>query len=595
MELIVTDTRAKNKYTDQVIVATNKSGIFRKYANDSVKIESLQGDEWLPTQDVWKMLDRYNQKVNDLMGKEGWKYEEGYHIEGAGLSQVCADMILLQHIYSNIFNKYEINKVNIYISQSNLSEALIALNMAKNRKLPVRVHYNDIKIWLKAMVNPVARALMILCMNIGRIKRFGDLKRKKDCNDTISHYDVGIYIGSNAAKHYHWALDLIDSISHKIEKYTVISVDRGYLYQECKKAGYEVINLGDEIDKKYLENIKKEYHLFRKKFSVLMCLNWNVGEEDLSKYMNRQICINTHCRMADTLCTVIQVESMLRNHVFRFMRTHGSGEFIETRALFYLSKALGNGMKIFRVDGKTLGFPDFLGKNEDIIKLRYVEKGSMLADELKRYDVEVMQLPHSAFANREVLHFNVKCNANSKHIKILWCPSYVLRGYGSKETFAQNNESIMEFVQNSPNFELYVKYHPNQDESEVDLYKKRFEQVYFYDKQVFIGECINDADIIVTDVSSLILDAMVAQKPVVAILAGSNEQKFVSNIMKYLRTYDSIQSFFCDLNENLDSDDSLNSWLYTMIEQQNKYFICEDGNKKSKAELVAEDLMTRLK
>lgn len=87
-------------------------------------------------------------------------------------------MILLQHIYNNIFNKYEINKVNIYISQSNLSEVLIALNMAKNRKLLVHVHYNDIEIWLKAMLNPVARVLMILYMNIRRIKRFGDLQRK---------------------------------------------------------------------------------------------------------------------------------------------------------------------------------------------------------------------------------------------------------------------------------------------------------------------------------------------------------------------------------------------------------------------------------
>lgn len=595
MELIVTDTRVKNKYTDQVIVATNKPSFFREYANDSVKIESLQGDEWLPTQDVWKMLDRYNQKVTDLMGKEGWKYEEGYHIEGAGLSQVCADMILLQHIYNNIFNKYEINKVNIYISQSNLSEALIALNMAKNRKLPVHVHYNDIEIWLKAMVNPVARVLMILYMNIRRIKRFWDLRRKKACSDTMVQYDVGIYIGSNAAKHYNWSLDLIRNISKKIRRYTVISVDKGYVYQECKKAGYEVIVLGEKIDKRYLKGIKKEYRVYRKKSADLMHLNWEVEGESFSDYMRRQICINTQWRMTDTLCKVIQVESILCNHGFCFMRAHGSGEFIETRAFFYFSKTLGNGMKLFRADDRSLGFPELLGKNEDIIKLRYVEKASMLADELKRYDVEVVELPHSAYTYREDVKFNVKCNANSKHVKMLWSPSYVLRGYGSKKTFAQNNEDIMELVQNSTNVELYVKYHPNQDDSEVYGYKRRFKQIYFYDKQVFIGDCINDVDIIITDTSSLILDAMVAQKPVIAILAGPNEQRFVSKIMKYLRTYDSVQSFFCDLNSHLDSNDSLNSWLNAMVEKQNAYFICEDGNKKSKAELVAEDLVTRLK
>lgn len=82
MQLIVSDTKIKIKNIDQLIIATNKPSIFREYANDSVNIESLQGDEWVPTQDVWKMLDCYNQKVNDLMGKEGWKYEEGYHIEG---------------------------------------------------------------------------------------------------------------------------------------------------------------------------------------------------------------------------------------------------------------------------------------------------------------------------------------------------------------------------------------------------------------------------------------------------------------------------------------------------------------------------------
>lgn len=70
-------------------------------------------------------------------------------------------------------------------------------------------------------------------------------------------YDVGIYIGSNAAKHYNWSLDVIRAINEKIKKYAVISVDKGYVYQEYKKAGYEDIVLGEKIDERYLKGIKK--------------------------------------------------------------------------------------------------------------------------------------------------------------------------------------------------------------------------------------------------------------------------------------------------------------------------------------------------
>lgn len=139
-------------------------------------------------------------------------------------------------------------------------------------------------------------------------------------------------------------------------------------------------------------------------------------------------------------------------------------------------------MKLFRSDDRVLGFSESLGKNEGIIKLRYVEKSSILVEELKQYDVEVVQLPHSAYIYREDLKFDVECHVDSKQIKILWCPSYMLRGHGSKQTFAHNNEGIMKLAQSSTNVKLYAKYHPNQDESEVNGYKKRFEQVYFYDK-----------------------------------------------------------------------------------------------------------------
>lgn len=69
-----------------------------------------------------------------------------------------------------------------------------------------------------------------------------------------------------------------------------------------------------------------------------MHFNWEVEGESFSDYMRRQICINTQWRMTDTLCKVVQVESMLYNHRFCFMRTHGAGDFIETRTFSIYQK-----------------------------------------------------------------------------------------------------------------------------------------------------------------------------------------------------------------------------------------------------------------
>lgn len=597
MELIVTDTRVKNKYTDQVIVATNKPGIFRKFANDSVKIESLQGDEWVQTEETWKLVDQYNECMKHMQEDERWIFESGYHIEGQGMPQAFSDMILLQHIFEHIFNQYAINKVKLCISDSNLTECLVALDMARNRKIKVKINYDGFTSYLKAMITPLSRVMMGMYMDVRRIKRFYDLFKDAETikESKIVTKDVGIYIGSNAIKHYNWALDLMQSIRNKIDNYTIITPDRGHTYQRCLDDGFEVVALSDYCFHEIRKSIISTYNRNKNKCEKnLLTKKWLISNEMLSVSVRRQIYINIDWRMTDKICKIINCGSFLQKYNLKFLRGHGDWDYTENMSFYHFSR--NNSLKIFRVDGI---WPMGVQENYlygDIIGIRYLAKENPCVPLLKKYGYrgELVFLPRESFIEKKRPELKTEINILlDKEIKVLWAPSYILRGYGSLSNFYEKNESLFEGILNRKKIHLYVKYHPNQNENDINEYKRQYPNLTFIDKTKSILDCISSVDIVITDYSTVVYEAASLGKVVCSIIRNENEKNCIYDIADYVRIYKSIEELFVDLDELLQNKSAMSKWINDSLAEQEKYFKV-DSNQQRATDLIAMDIKHRL-
>lgn len=596
--LIISDKKIKKTfYKENIIIASNKPYLFESKKDLKVKIESLQGDEWVQTEETWKLVDQYNECMKHMQEDERWIFESGYHIEGQGMPQAFSDMILLQHIFEHIFNQYEINKVKLCISDSNITECLVALDMARNRKINVKIYYDRFTSYMKSMITPLSRIMMGMYMNVRRMKRFYDLfKYAKTLNNSkIITKDVGIYIGSNAIKHYNWTFDLMQSIRNRIDNYVIITPDRGHTYQRCLDDGFEVVALSDYCFHEIRKSIISIYNRNKKTCEKdLLKKEWLISHEILLVSVRRQIYINMNWRMTDKICQIINCGSFLQKYNLKFLRGHGDWDYIENMSFYHFSRH--NNLKIFRVDGVLP-----MGAQEnylygDIIGIRYLAKENPCVPLLKKYGYrgELFFLPRESFIKKRWTTLETERSVLlSEEIKVLWAPSYIFRGFGSLVDFYEKNNGLFEGVQNRKKIHLYVKYHPNQNENDINEYKIQYPNFIFIDKTKSILDCISSVDIVITDYSTVVYEAASLGKVVCSIIRNENEKNGIYDIADYIHIYKSIEELFVDLDELLQNKSTMSKWINDSLAEQEKYYKV-DSNQQRAADLIAMDLKRRL-
>ena len=123
-------------------------------------------------------------------------------------------------------------------------------------------------------------------------------------------------------------------------------------------------------------------------------------------------------------------------------------------------------------------------------------------------------------------------------------------------------------------WKLYVKFHPNQQESQIKQLYEQYsdcESIQFVDKKESIYDWIEKADVIITDKSLLVFDSITAGKPVM-VLCSPLHYSLMSIHEKGVRIYQSMEKLFEELKHIENDREYFEQWRKETVNMQDNYF-----------------------
>lgn len=190
-------------------------------------------------------------------------------------------------------------------------------------------------------------------------------------------------------------------------------------------------------------------------------------------------------------------------------------------------------------------------------------------------------IPKSAFLNTRP--------KNEK--RIIWTPRWTMDKDFCASTFFNYKDKIVDYFKKNRNLQLVFRPHPLMfgnfiekglmKEAEVKEYLKNFTENMYYDEEANYLTTFKDADILITDFSSIIIDFLILNKPI--ILCGNDDETKYFKIMKKIskasykaKNWKEVQKILDDLSKGIDNKQSNRKKIINEIIDQN------DGNVSMK-------------
>ncbi len=161
---------------------------------------------------------------------------------------------------------------------------------------------------------------------------------------------------------------------------------------------------------------------------------------------------------------------------------------------------------------------------------------------------------------------------------IFYDPGAILRGYQSPAEYVELTNGLLKFVQENPEVGLIIKPHPA---GSTEVLKKIVldfgcENVYLTDKKDLPYKYINLSDVVVTKFSTIGIEAMLLDVPVISvILDGEEKFKMYEEAVEYIYSIDALKTL---LHSVFKCNERYNDWRVDQIKRQHgflqRYFYC---------------------
>ncbi len=174
----------------------------------------------------------------------------------------------------------------------------------------------------------------------------------------------------------------------------------------------------------------------------------------------------------------------------------------------------------------------------------------------------------------------VQAESNEKErdtqIVILWAPSNPLRNVTTLESMIVKTNLVLDEILKR-GYRGICKLHPNL--SNLSVIKEelgariKVDNICFVDNKADISSCIKEADVVITDISTVIFEGISYRKPVICFL---NKQQYdiIDYMVDYINIYTDIELMFEHLHSVFEDINYFNQWRSEYIKKQNKIFEC---------------------
>lgn len=543
MKLLLCDNMEElsmlNKYLgknvgNDFVVGTTRGSFYLQYRKEYPQLicELLEYDKGIKTEFVTTQL----KKINSAMGEDVWKkylFEVHYSIEGSGVPQEVANIVYHTETCVSFYEKYLFDNIYIFCNKNNYLLTEIFREIAKQRHVNIKIIYNrvlnisDIKDRIFISNSKMTKKLKYIFYYMKLFGKFSQLfgsvwSCRKYRKQPVRYFELGRICFSDAIKHYNWGLGKINAYREKLDLNIICAGTEPETRERFLNAGFNAT----QFEESYLDFgcIVNEIWLYfrwvKKVTKRIANMQMVFAHLDISNVIYHRMRQHLLLTVSDAIIIDCRAEGFFNRNKYKIIEGGMGGNNIYTRAFYYHTRQ--EQTLFFResnYDAAPLD-PIYLEEVEsNVIDLRF------LCGESRRKTYEFYR--KSGWRGEAVLLPSpvgkVKAKRKQKMQEtplILWAPSYPLEGICTYNKWYEQNEKIIEGLMKIEQIHLLIKYHINQDEYSINTLKEKYQsdRVVFIDKREAIEKYIKDADIVITNPSTVIYDAMLMNRITIAIM-----------------------------------------------------------------------------
>ncbi|MBP7653000.1 hypothetical protein KA977_06240 [Candidatus Dependentiae bacterium] len=591
------------KYSDRRYILASDSISLHKNCK---KINWIDSDVWLEDSrssfsvlnEVLKLIDSVNLFLkniseNDSLGLPQNLFYWIYHVEGGKTTQSIQDSVLLIESYSRLFKENDIIEVIIIGNRKFYFENMILIETAK--KLNIKATLIDffyikmfsaflfdiIKYSIKNMVHSVAVTSYLMKKN------FFAILKKQMFDENKEKFEILFQLCGNAKKHQENIIPIM---------------------KELNKIGYESIALcwRAKLAAKYLTEVEKlkvaelEYlipfgtliktcfysliTIFKLKkiytrFSEFPEINYNGVK--LDRILMRGIIFFLFSEIPMRYKFDCAVKKYFLTHHPVAVKLWGGGYVMEGSLLNdNIEKLPPNSMpaRLYwfwliggPVHSRNISYVDLFLTAGDIQKKYLIDLGIpenriKLTGMFRYTDLSGFKNKYSVDDSKTIL--NIK---NKYKLNITYDLSNSARGNQSVFEQIQILEFLFGFAKNNPEISLIIKPHPYCNvEDYLSLFNEyNLSNFYLIDKTTLPYHCLNFADVFITKISTMGLESMLFEKPILIILLDNEKNwRLYEDAAEYFYSTDECGNF---LKKILADEEFKKKWTDETVRKQKKF------------------------
>ncbi len=545
--------------------------------------------------DVLKYLEIINNWLISLANeKHGFTSELLFWIrqcEGGMTTQRIQDLLLLINSYLYLFDFYNVKKI-ILVSQNRMPwEDSILIETARSRNIPVNVEgYNRISILLSNIqqyIEIIGRSSYYL-FNFLRVNL---CKSARDNSNNIqSGKDIVFQLCSSAKKH-------IDNIVP--------------LMKALKRKGYNPIALCWSVTERYKKNnsskqirskglkaveLEKYAHLlsaFRALLGVLF--TWRLAKSSYRNFISLPYFSYKSVRLAHLLWPSIRsfiLTELMPRYIFNkaiknYLQSHNPiaikiwNEGVAPEGHFLLKNlSLNNRPLVFYWKWVPLESP--YDQHNEHIDL-YLAAGEWHKKNYENIGVPDNKIVYSGMSQFDNINDFLNNNTRDQSfIKIgipktfakyiFFDPNSILRGYLSVKEQASTLMILLKFAFTHSSCALLIKPHPSSKEEYINSTIKHnsdVKNIFLFNKNNSVYDILNVCDIVITKFSTLGIEAMFFEKPVISVLLDKEDRwKIYENAVSYFYDLENLYSF---LDKIVRDNDFYEEWKTRHLKAQKNF------------------------
>lgn len=562
------------------MVATAVYDFYDECKRQREEVVYLESSELSDHKMVWSILDTITDVMQRCETEKSYLYRVSYHLEG-GIPTTVDTVIQNLKIVENTIRAYGIERIYLVDDKENwmLNEAFFLFANAKG--IECRILDEDgekeqlcLFTLRRSKYNPnIKQSKFSSQVHQEQLKVYREKKSISLNNTDLQAVTIGLLHGAkNNGKHLIGTEEEVDLFRGQFDV-EIISFHQSADNDYFRERGIRVACLEDYFDRDLFE---KNYQIYLRDCQCIVDqlqsgLHVHVGDIDLSEYLKRKLINYMERECFDKVYFDTCSDTFFKTHKYNLIEAWGNTNFWQNHIIYANCRQWN--IKLFRREVlEILQFVSYEPYANEIELRIFFDKVVNEYCHLKDYHGRICYLPDFKWINFDKNITEGSICSTKEEVKILFAPTYPFVGNSTVKNYFNICTNILDRLP-SKSCKVFFKNHPNLNEKiriEIETKYSGKKYVECIDNRRGIWDVMEQCDIVVTDVSTVIFDSIKMGKPVFCI-AGCQDYELVKWHKDNFAIYRDIHVLCDELLAILANRDEMKEKLQAVVKKQTDY------------------------